>query len=430
VTKELLIVNGRILDPANHVDEVRHLAIVEGRIAEVSARPFDRARLAAADVLDAARRWVMPGFVDLHVHLREPGEEYKETIASGTRAAVAGGFTAVVAMPNTKPVNDSAAVTSFVLSRASEAGLARVFPAGAISKGLRGEELSEVGDLVAAGCCCITDDGRPVMNASLMRRALEYARTFEIPVMVHEEDLQLSGNGVMNEGPLATRLGLPGIPTAAEEAMVSRDIALAELTGGRLHIAHVSCAGSVRAVRDARRRGVKVTAEAAPHHFALTEAAVLGYDTHAKMNPPLRSARDRAAVLEGLSDGTVDAIATDHAPHSTLEKDLEFDQAANGVIGLETALPLTLALVRGSVIAPLRAVELLSSGPARIFNLPGGSLARGARADVAVVDPEEEWVCEPSRFFSKGRNSPFAGWKLKGRVKMTLVGGQIVHREP
>ena len=357
---ETLIVNGRVLDPSSRLDGIRHLAVNDGRVSEISSAPFEQWRRdAAAEVIDATNLWVTPGFVDLHVHLREPGEEYKETIASGTRAAVAGGFTAVVAMPNTRPVNDSAAITQFILRKAAEAGFAKVYPAGAISKGSKGEELAEIGDLVAAGCCCITDDGKPVMNSGLMRRALEYAKAFDVPVMVHEEDLTLVGKGVMHEGPTSTRLGLKGIPAAAEEAMVARDVSLAELTGGRLHIAHLSAAGSVRSVRDAKKRGLRVTAEAAPHHFALTDRAVEGYDTNAKMNPPLRSERDRDAVIEGLSDGTIDAVATDHAPHSLVEKEVEFDQAANGVVGLETALPLTLVLMRTGVIDSLRTIAAL-----------------------------------------------------------------------
>ncbi|MFN7130461.1 MAG: dihydroorotase, partial [Myxococcales bacterium] len=320
MASEILLVNGHLLDPANRVDGVRHLAIRDGRVAEVSTAPFDAARLAQAEVIDATGKWVMPGFIDLHVHFREPGEEYKETILTGCRSAVAGGFTGVVTMPNTKPVNDTVAVTELILRKAKEANLCHVYPSGAITKGQKGEELAEIGDLVAAGCCAITDDGKPVMNAGLMRRALEYAKTFNIPVMVHEEDLHLVGKGVMNEGPVSTRLGLKGIPAAAEEAMVARDIQLAELTGGRLHIAHMSCAGSARLVREARQRGLKVTAEVTPHHFALTDAAVEGYDTDAKMNPPLRSDRDRLAIIEAMADGTVDAIATDHAPHSAVEK--------------------------------------------------------------------------------------------------------------
>ncbi len=421
---ELLIINGRLLDPPSGIDGVRHLAVHDGRVAEVSEKPFEPGRLAGARVVDAASQWVMPGLIDPHVHLREPGEEYKETVQTGTGAARAGGFTAVACMPNTRPPNDSAAVTELILRRAREAGATRVYPIGAISKGLKGEELAEIGELVAAGCRAVSDDGRPVMNPALMRRALEYTRAFDIPVLAHEEDLGLAGKGVMHEGPVSTRLGLRGIPAAAEEAMIARDLSLAELTSGRLHLCHVSCAGSVRLLREAKRRGLKVTAEATPHHFTLTDRAVEGYQTNAKMNPPLRSEADRAAIVEALGDGTLDAIATDHAPHSPVEKDVEFDVAANGVIGLETALPLALALVRSGALTPLRLAELMSSGPARILGVPGGTLGLGSAADVTVVDPAAEWVCEPSRLISKGRNTPFAGWRLTGRASLVLVEGR------
>lgn len=426
---ETLIINGLVIDPASGLEAERHIAIRDGRISEVSSQPFPPGRLAAADVVDAAGCWVMPGLIDLHVHLREPGEEYKETIASGLSAAVAGGFTAVVSMPNTKPVNDNAAITELILRRAKEANLARVHPAGAISKGLKGEEMAEIGEMVAAGCCAVTDDGKPVSNAALMRRTLEYTRIFDIPVSAHEENLQLVGKGVMNFGPVATRLGMRGIPAAAEEAMVARDLSLAELTGGRLHIAHVSCAGSVRMIREAKQRGLKVTAEVTPHHFTLTDEACTGFDTNTKMNPPLRAEADRQALIEGLADGTIDAIATDHAPHSVIEKeDLEFDIASNGIIGLETSLALALELVRKGAISKMRLAELMSAAPARIFRLPGGSLAVGAVGDVTVVAPNEEWVCEPACLRSKSKNTPFVGWKLKGRAKATVVGGRVVYR--
>lgn len=423
---EVLILNGRLLDPPRGIDGVRHLAIRGGRVAEVRERPFEAGRLAEAQVIDARGQWVMPGFIDLHVHLREPGEEYKETVATGTRAARAGGFTAVACMPNTKPPNDSAAVTELILRKAQEGGAARVYPIGTISKGLKGEELSEIGELVAAGCRGVSDDGRPVSKPTLMRRALEYTQAFGIPVMAHEEDLGLAGKGVMHEGEWSTRLGLRGIPAAAEEAMIARDLSLLELTRGKLHICHVSCAGSVRLIREAKRRGLPVTAEATPHHFTLTDKAVEGYDTRTKMNPPLRSEADRAAVVEGLKDGTLDAIATDHAPHSPVEKEVEFDVAANGIIGLETALPLSLALVRAGALTPLRLAELLSSGPARVLGVPGGTLAEGSVADVTVVDPAAEWTCEPARLASKSRNTPFDGWKLTGKASATLLEGRAL----
>ena len=424
----LFIEGGRVIDPASGTDGVRTVVVRDGKIAEVAER-VERPRDARA--VDARGRWVTPGFLDLHVHLREPGQEYKETVATGTRAAVAGGFTAVCAMPNTNPVNDDTAVTELVLARAAAAGLARVYPVGAISKGLKGEELAEYGELKAAGCVALSDDGKPVMSSSLMRRALEYAKAFGLPLTVHEEDLHLVGKGVMHEGAAATRLGLKGIPAAAEEVMILRDLALLELTGGRLHVAHLSTAGGVRAVRDAKRRGLRVTAEVTPHHLALTDEDVgaSGYSTDFKMNPPLRSAEDVRAVREGLADGTIDAIATDHAPHSSVEKDVEFDAAANGIVGLETAFPVCLALARQGVLSEKRLVEALTVGPARAFGLPGGALARGAAADVAIVDPAAEWVLDPARLHSKGKNTPWKGRRLAGRCSMTIVGGRIVHEE-
>jgi dihydroorotase len=424
----LFIEGGRVIDPASGTDGVRTVVVRDGKIAEVAER-VERPRDARA--VDARGRWVTPGFLDLHVHLREPGQEYKETVATGTRAAVAGGFTAVCAMPNTNPVNDDTAVTELVLARAAAAGLARVYPVGAISKGSKGEELAEYGELKAAGCVALSDDGKPVMSASLMRRALEYAKAFGLPLTVHEEDLHLVGKGVMHEGAAATRLGLKGIPAAAEEVMILRDLALLELTGGRLHVAHLSTAGGVRAVRDAKRRGLRVTAEVTPHHLALTDedVAASGYSTDFKMNPPLRSAEDVRAVREALADGTIDAIATDHAPHSPVEKDVEYDAAANGIVGLETAFPVCLALARQGVLSEKRLVEALTVGPARAFGLPGGALARGAAADVAILDPAAEWVLDPARLHSKGKNTPWKGRRLAGRCSMTIVGGRIVHEE-
>ncbi len=428
MSEVLFIEGGRVIDPATGTDGVRAVVVRDGAIAEVAER-VERPR--DARVVDARGKWVTPGFIDLHVHLREPGHEYKETVATGARAAVAGGFTAVCAMPNTKPVNDDAAVTELVLARAAAAGLARVYPIGAISRGSKGEELAEYGELAAAGCVALSDDGRPVMSAALMRRALEYAKVFGLPLSVHEEDLQLVGKGVMHEGAASTRLGLKGIPAAAEDVMVLRDLALVELTGGRLHVAHVSTAGAVRAVREAKRRGLRVTAEVTPHHLALTDedVAASSYSTDYKMNPPLRSAEDVRACREALADGTLDAIATDHAPHSAVEKDLEFDAAANGIVGLETAFPVCLALVREGVLAERRLVEALSAGPARAFDLPGGTLARGARADVAVLDPAAEWVLDPGSLRSKSHNTPWKGRRLVGRCSMTIVGGRIVHEE-
>ena len=414
-----------MLDPRHGVDGLRDVLIQDGKIAALSELPIADA---AAEVVDAKGLWVVPGLIDLHTHLREPGEEGKETILTGSQAAVAGGYTAVVAMPNTKLVNDSRVVTEYVLARAREANLCRVYPAGAISKGLLGEEMAEIGELVAAGCVCITDDGRPVMNAGLMRRVLKYSQRFQVPVMVHEEDLTLSALGALTEGPRATRLGLSPIPKSAEVAMVARDLVLVEESGGRLHFAHLSCAESVRLVREAKRRGHNVTAEVAPHHFTLTDAAVEHYDTHAKMNPPLRHDEDVSALREGLRDGTLDAIATDHAPHGTLDKNVPYANAMNGIIGLETALPLTLALVQDGLLTALRAVELLTHGPAQAFNLPGGHLGVGTAADLCLIDPEARYTVDAARFFSKSRNTPFHGRKVQGRVVETYVAGRSVFR--
>jgi len=439
----IILDSGRVIDPANGIDGTRTVLIDGDHIREVREHPATPAEKLVHQVIDCRGRWVLPGLVDLHVHLREPGEEGKETIATGARAAVAGGVTTVVAMPNTKPVCDSAALARFVAARGREAGFARVIPAGAITRGSLGEQLADMAELKEAGCVCVTDDGRPVMSAGVMRRALEYARDLELPVMVHAEDLTLSAGGAMNEGPVATRLGLAGVPAAAEVAMVQRDVLLAEMTGAHLHVAHVSASGSVRALREARARGVRVTAEATPHHFTLTDAAVAGvapgphlsqpagepYDTHAKMSPPLRAEADRQAVIAGLNDGVIDAIATDHAPHGALDKQVEFAHAMNGVIGLETSLSLTLALVRAGALSLGRAVERLTAGPARCFGLPYGTLGAGAPADVIVLDAEREWKVDPQRFYSRSRNSPFAGWTLKGRVVKTFVAGRLVHEE-
>jgi dihydroorotase len=428
MSETIFIEGGRVIDPAGGVDGVRTVVLKDGVVAEVAERverPKD------ARVVDARGRWVTPGFIDLHCHLREPGQEYKETVATGARAAVAGGFTSVVAMPNTRPVNDNTSVTELMLARAAAAGAARVYPVGCISKGQNGEELAEFGELRAAGCVALSDDGKPVMSVGLMRRALEYARAFDLPVAVHEEDLGLVGKGVMHEGATSTRLGLKGIPGAAEEVMVLRDIALAELTGGRLHVQHVSTRGSVRAVRDAKQRGLRVTAEVTPHHLALTDEDVgaAGYDTDFKMNPPLRSADDVKACREGLADGTLDAIATDHAPHSDVEKALEFDVAANGIIGLETAFAVCLAVARTGAFTEGRLIEALTVGPARALGLPGGTLAKGAPADVALLDPAVEWSYDPASGFSKSRNSPWKSKRLVGRCTYAFVGGKLVHGE-
>lgn len=422
----LFIEGGRVIDPSTGQDGVRTVVIRDGRVSEVRER-VERPR--DARVIDARGLWVTPGFIDLHVHLREPGHEYKETVETGANAAAAGGFTAVCAMPNTSPVNDNASVTELVLQRAATAASARVYPVGAISKGSLGQDLAEYGELKAAGCVALSDDGSPVASSGLMRRAFEYARAFGLPLTVHEEDPGLVGKGVMHEGAASTRLGLRGIPGASEDVMVLRDIAIAELTGGRLHIAHLSSRGAVRAVRDAKARGLKVTAEVTPHHLSLTDEAVVasGYSTHFKMRPPLRSAEDVEACREALRDGTIDAIATDHAPHSPVEKDVEFDAAANGIVGLETAYPVCLELVRSGCLTERRLVAALSSGPARVFGLPGGTLAEGAPADIAVLDPMAAWTVAPEQLKSRSKNSPWLGKRLIGRCTMTIVGGRIVN---
>ncbi|OAI43817.1 dihydroorotase [Nitrospira sp. SCGC AG-212-E16] len=421
-SQHILITGGHVIDPGRF-NGVADVLIDAGRIVAVG--PHLKAPAGATKV-DAKGRLVLPGFVDLHVHFREPGFEYKESIQSGAAAAVAGGFTSVCCMPNTNPVNDNQAITEFMLDRARAAGLANVFPIGAITKGSEGKELAEIGDLRRAGCVAISDDGKPVMNSLVMRRAMEYALAFDVPVVDHCEDLHLAEGGCMNEGTISTELGLPGMPAAAEDVMVARNVALAELTGARLHLAHISTEGSVRMVREAKSRGLKVTAEACPHHFTITEEVVRGYNTYAKMNPPLRTWKDVQAIKQGLRDGTIDAIATDHAPHATQEKQLGFTEAPFGIVGLETALPLTFALVDEGVLSLESAVDKLSTAPAKAFGLAKGTLTVGADADVAVVDQQEQWEVDPAKFRSKSRNTPFAGWKVKGRVTATIVGGRVV----
>lgn len=419
----ILIQNGRIVDPANAIDEALDLLVSDGTIARFGKAGTIKA--AGAQVVDAKGKLVVPGLIDMHVHLREPGSEYKETISTGTAAAKAGGFTSVCSMPNTNPVNDTRSVTEFILSQAQREAVARVFPIGAITKGSRGAELAEIGELYDAGCVAITDDGKPVMNGAMMRRAMEYATIFDIPVISHCEDMSLAGKGVMNEGFVSTELGLKGIPGAAEEVMVARDVALAEFVGCRLHIAHVSSAGSVRVIREAKERGIKVTAETCPHYFSLTEEAVRGYNTLAKMNPPLRTAEDRGAIRDGLRDGTLDVIATDHAPHGMDEKSVEFDYAPFGIVGLETALGLTLKLVNEGVLTLEGAVRALSLNPAKALTINKGTLSVGADADITIIDLDQEWVVDALQFKSKSRNTPFGGWKLKGRAVETIVGGRL-----
>ena len=418
----ILIKNGHVIDPANKVDEKLDILLSDGKIARLGKPGSIPAE--GAQVVEASGRLVVPGLIDMHVHLREPGFEYKETIKTGAAAAKAGGFTSVCSMPNTNPVNDNRSVTEFILSEAHDAS-ARVFPIGAITKGSKGEELAEMAELHAAGCVAISDDGRPVMNAAIMRRAMEYSKIFDIPVISHCEECTLSDQGAMNEGFVSTELGLRGIPAAAEEVMVSRDIALAGLTGCRVHIAHVSTGGSVRMVREAKARGVKVTAETCPHYFTLTEEAVRGYNTLAKMNPPLRTEDDVAAIKQGLKDGTIDVIATDHAPHAMDEKSVEFDHAPFGIVGLETAVGLVFKLVHEGVLSMSEAVRKLSFNPASILKINKGTLSVGADADITIIDPNVEWTVDSSQFKSKSRNTPFEGWKLKGRAVQTIVGGRL-----
>jgi len=423
---DLILRGGRVIDPSRNLDSEADVLLRDGRVSQIGKGLGDGA---GARELDARGLWVVPGLIDLHTHLREPGQEYKEDIATGTRAAAAGGFTAVCAMPNTVPPNDCRAVTELIVQRARAAGVVRVYPIGAVTKGQKGEELAEMGEMKDAGIVAVSDDGRPVMNAELLRRAMEYARTFGLPLIQHCEDLTMSQGGAMNEGLVSTRAGIRAQPSAAESSMVARDIELCALTGARYHVAHVSAAASVALVREAKRRGLPVTCEVTPHHLTLTDEACAAYDTHAKCNPPLRTAADVAAVREGLADGTIDAIATDHAPHSVIEKDVEFEQAAFGMIGLETAVGLSLEMVRAGVVTPSRLVALLTSRPAAMLGLPGGSLAPGAPADVTVLDPEAPWTVSAERLVSRSKNTPFAGHDLRGRAVLTVVGGSIVFAE-
>ncbi len=423
---KLLIKGGRIVDPSQGIDKSGDILISEGQITAVEDKIAPATDMRQIDAWDFI---VCPGLIDMHTHLREPGQEHKETIASGAAAAVSGGYTAVCAMPNTDPVADNQAVIAFVKERGMLAGLARVYPVGAITKGSQGEELAEVNDLVSAGAVALSDDGQPVMNAAVMRRALEYAKPFGITIISHAEDKDLSSGGVMHEGEMSTRLGLAGIPALAEELAVIRDILLAEAAGGRLHLAHVSTAGAVEMVRQAKKRGIAVTAEAAPHHFTLTHRAVAGYHTSAKVNPPLRTPGDAEAVIQGLADGTLDAVATDHAPHSQEEKDVEFDLAPFGMIGLETALPLVVTkLIKPGHMDWSRAVSLLSANPARILNLPGGTLKPESVADITIINPELEQEVDSGKFKSKSRNTPYEGWVLQGWAEYTIVGGKVVYR--
>ncbi|MFQ5449895.1 MAG: dihydroorotase [Nitrospinaceae bacterium] len=425
---KILIKNGRLIDPANGRDGRFDLLIDKGKVRAVEKRGGLQATvIEGAQVIEAGNRIVSPGFIDMHVHFREPGFEYKETIETGCRSAAAGGFTSVAVMPNTDPVNDNRSVTELILSQAREKGIVHVHPIGAITQGLRGEILSDMGDLRDAGVVAYSDDGRPVTNSELMRRAFEYSRMFGLPCIQHSEVLDLTEGGCMHEGRVSMELGLKGMPTEAEDIMVYRDIALLEKTGGRLHVAHISSGNAVDLVRTAKSRGLPVTCEAAPHHFTLTDEAVRGYDTNTKMSPPLRTGKDIEAIKAGLKDGTIDIIATDHAPHDITDKQVEFTAASFGVVGLETALPLTLSLVEEKVLTLPQAVEKLTSRPAEIFHLNKGSLGVGQGADVVIFDPEAEFVLDVNQLKSRSRNSPFHGWKMRGKVMQTLVSGKIVY---
>lgn len=427
IHRPLLIRGGRVVDPSQGVDEVLDLLLVNGAVSALSKNVGPAAE---AREIDATGLVVTPGLIDPHVHLREPGQEHKETIASGARAAAAGGITSVCAMPNTDPPIDDPATVGFVVAEGRRVGAARVYPMGTISVGMAGEALTEFGEMVEAGAVAVTDDGHPVMDSGLMRLALEYAQAFGIPVVDHPEDLSLSRDGSMNEGLVSSRLGLKGKPNASEDIHIVRDILLAELTGGRIHLQHVSTRHGVEAIRRAKGQGVQVTAEAAPHHLLLTDEAVDGYRTEAKMNPPLRSPEDRDAVRQGLLDGTLDMVATDHAPHHYDEKEAAFDDAPDGVVGVETSLGLIHThFVEKGLMDLGTMVERMSLAPARVFNLPGGTLKVGGPGDVTVFDPQAEWVVDPKLFLSKSRNTPFAGWKLKGKTRYTVVGGVVVWEE-
>lgn len=423
----LVIRGGRVFDPAQGLDGLYNIYVMGGRIASIKKVEEDTSEVGTGvDAVDATGLVVTPGLIDAHVHLREPGFEYKEDISSGARAAAAGGFTAVMCMANTRPVNDNESVTRYILDKAKGQPV-KVYPVGAVTQGQKGERLTEMGELKAAGCVAVSDDGVPVTDPGVMRRALEYASQFKLPVITHAEDAVLAAHGSMNEGMVATKLGLKGIPNAAEDVIVARDIALAELTGTRLHVAHVSTRGAVELIRAAKARGVKVTAEATPHHLTLTDEAVAGYRTSAKMNPPLRTKEDVEALRGGVKDGTIDCIATDHAPHATIEKDVEFDRAANGIIGLETAFSVVYALVEEGALTLAEVIQAMTSGPRKAFGLDGGRLAVGGPADIAIFDLKRPWTVDPLKLRSKSKNTPWAGVELKGVAVKTILNGAVVY---
>ena len=424
---QILIKGGHLIDPANKKNGQFDLLISKGKIEAVE--PEGKIKdILGADIIDAKGAIVTPGFCDMHVHFREPGHEYKETIETGSKSAAAGGFTTVAVMPNTSPVNDNRSVTEFILSQAKETSNINILPIGAITKGLRGETLSDMGELKEAGCIGYSDDGRPVSNSEIMRRALEYSKMFDLPCIQHSEVLELTQGGSMNEGIVSTELGLKGMPTEAEDIMVHRDICLLPKTGGRLHVAHISSGGSVDLVRQAKAKGLAVTCEVAPHHFTLTHDACRGYDTNAKMSPPLRTQSDLDMIKEGMRDGTIDIIATDHAPHDRVDKQVEFSKACFGIVGLETALPLTLKMVDEKVISLERAIDMLTFQPNQLFKLDKGSLGIGKAADITLFDEKMEYTIDPSKFRSRSKNSPYKDWKVRGKVLRTLVNGKTVFK--
>jgi dihydroorotase len=421
----LLLKHGRVIDPSRSFDAIADVVIENGRVLRVgpnAAASFSLDR--DVRVIDCTAKWILPGMVDIHTHLREPGYEYKEDIRSGTKAAAMGGFTTICAMPNTNPTNDHRAITEMIIARGKETGLVRLHPIGAVTRKLEGKELTEMADLRDGGCVAVSDDGRCVLHSGVMRRALEYASTFDVPVIQHAEDHQLTEGAQMHEGAIATRLGLKGWPRVAEDHIVARDLMLTEMTRAKYHVAHLSSKGAVALIREAKSRGIRATAEVTPHHLTLTHESVLGYRTECKVNPPLREAEDRDALIEALADGTIDCVATDHAPHAPSEKEAEFSEAPPGMIGLETAFPLLLELVRQGRVALSRMIEALTIAPARIVGLPVGTLAEGALGDAIVVDPDVEWTVES--FASKSRNSPFVGRRMRGRVLTTIVNGAVV----
>jgi len=430
---KILLTGARVIDPARKTDTTADILLEDGKIAKTGTDLLSSVKSKEAvkiKIIDLDGMVLTPGLIDMHTHLREPGLEYKETIASGARAAVTGGFTSIACMPNTDPVNDNRSITEFIKRKASEAALANVYPIGAISRGSSGIQMTEFWDLKEAGAVALSDDGKPVMDAALMRHALEYAHSLSLPVIAHSEDTNLSAGGQMNEGYYSTILGLRGIPSIAEEVMIARDILIAEFTKTHLHIAHVSTAGSVRLIRNAKERGIQITAETAPHYFTLTDEVLQTYSTSLKVNPPLRSAADLKAIREGLADGTLDAIATDHAPHARTDKELEFEYAASGISGLETSLSLSLRLVQDGVLSLPDLIAKMSLNPAQILHLPKGTLAAGADADITVFDPRLKWTVDVGAFCSKGKNSPFHGWEMQGKALLTIVGGEIKYSLP